>query len=142
MDMTVRYLGGKKFEATARGHRILSDQPNDDCGSDAGMTPPELFVASLGSCAGYYAAEYLNARSLPSEGLEVRISGVKGEKPARLVSISVDVIAPGLTKHHRDGILRAVDVCLLTNSLHFPPRLEVHVRSNADALVEEAVPVG
>ena len=35
------------------------------------MTPPELFLASLGTCAAYYAAEYLNARDLPADGLEV-----------------------------------------------------------------------
>ena len=136
MDMNIRYLGAKKFEATSRGHRIVSDQPLDDCGSDAGMTAPELYLASLGTCAGFYAAEYLNARGLPSEDLEVRISAAKGEKPPRIVSISIEVVAPGLTKHHRDGILRAVDVCLLNNSLHFPPKLEVQVRSTAEPPVE------
>lgn len=127
MDITLRYKGGKQFEATARGHAILSDQPLDDDGADAGMTPPELFLASLAACAGYYAAEYLNARGLPSEELEIRATALKGDKPARMVSIGLDVTAPGLNKRHRDGVLRAVDACLLKNTLHVPPKVEVRV---------------
>jgi putative redox protein len=127
MDITLRYKGGKQFEATARGHAILSDQPLDNAGADAGMTPPELFLASIASCAGYYAAEYLNARGLPSEDLEIRATALKGDKPVRMVSIHLDVTAPGLNKRHRDGVLRAVDACLLKNTLHVPPKVEVQV---------------
>ena len=127
MDITLRYKGGKQFEATARGHAILSDQPFENDGADAGMTPPEWFLASLAACAGYYAAEYLNARGLPSEKLEIRATALKGDRPARLASIDIDVTAPGLNKRHRDGILRAVDVCLLKNTLLLPPKVEVRV---------------
>jgi len=145
MDIALRYQGGKRFEATARGHSLISDQPFDDDGTDAGMTPPELFLGSLAACAGYYAAEYLNARGLPSEDLTIRATALKGGKPARIESISLDVSALGRNKRHRDGILRAVDACLLKNTLHFPPKLDVHV---APSLVETqieseiGVPVG
>lgn len=144
MDIKLRYKGGKQFEMFARGHSVISDQPLENDGADAGMTPPELFLASLASCAGYYAAEYLNARGLPSEELEIRVSALKGDKPARMVSISLDVSAPGLNKRHRDGILRAVDACLLKNTLHFPPKVEVQVASTLDVRseVEAGVPVG
>jgi len=144
MDIALRYKGGKQFEAIARGHSVISDQPFDDEGKDAGMTPPELFLASLAACAGYYAAEYLNARGLPSEELEIRATALKGDKPARMVSISLEVAAPGLNKRHRDGILRAVDACLLKNTLHVPPKVEVHVTPSiveSKAEVELAVPV-
>ena len=145
MDIALRYKGGKQFEASARGHSLICDQPFDDNGNDAGMTPPELFLASLAACAGYYAAEYLNVRGLPSEELEIRASALKGDKPARMVSITLDVNAPGLNKRHRDGILRAVDSCLLKNTLHLPPHVEVHVGPSAvesKVEVEAAMPVG
>ena len=127
MEVNVRYLGGKKFEMTARGHQVVADQPLDDDGSDAAMTPPELFLSGLGACAAYYAEEYLRARALPNEGLEIRLSALKGDKPARIMKVNIDVTAPGLTQRHRDGILRAVDACLLENTLHKPPQIEVKV---------------
>ena len=145
MDISLRYKGGKRFEATARGHSIISDQPLDNDGTDAGMTPPELFLASLAACAAYYAAEYLNARGLPSEELAIQATALKGSKPPRMDSISLEVTAPGLNKRHRDGILRAVDACLLKNTLHIPPKVEVHVSGTAvdsTADVDAGVGVG
>ena len=129
MEVNVRYLGGKKFEMTARGHSVVADQPLDDEGSDAAMTPTELFLSGLGACAAYYAEEYLRARALPDENLEVRLSAIKGDKPARIIKVHLEVIAPGLTQKHRDGILRAVDACLLENTLQKPPVVEVNVVS-------------
>lgn len=40
MEAVIRHLGDLKFEAAARGHRVVSDQPLENGGSDAGMTPP------------------------------------------------------------------------------------------------------
>ena len=137
MNVKVRCVGGTKFEMTARNHRILSDQPLDNDGMDSAMTPPELFLSSLGACAAYYAEEYLRVRGLPDEELEIRVSALKGDKPARIVSLQFDVIAPGLTQRHRDGLLRAVDACLLKNTLHVPPHMDVHVVASADAVEHE-----
>lgn len=130
MEIKVRCLGCKKFEMTTRTHQILSDQPQDNGGSDSAMTPPELFLSALGACAAYYAAEYLHARGLPDEELEIHVSGEKGDRPARLVSINFEVIAPGLNQKHRDGVLRAVDACFLKHTLNKPPQMEVKVVSS------------
>ncbi|HEV2687088.1 MAG TPA: OsmC family protein [Bryobacteraceae bacterium] len=137
MDVTVRYLGGKKFEMTARDHKILSDQPLDNDGTDSAMTPPELFLSALGACAAYYAAEYLRARALPQDQLEIRISGLKGDKPARIVSLSLDIVAPGLSERHREGILKAVNYCLLKNTLHVPPEINVRVIAPTEVVEHE-----
>lgn len=134
MDIKVRYLDGRKFEMATRGHQVLSDQPLENHGADSAMTPPELFLSALGACAAYYAVEYLRARGLPEEGLEIHVAGDKGDKPVRIVSIRIDVIAPGLTQRHRDGILRAVDACLLKHTLNKPPVMEVKVAAGEPEL--------
>jgi uncharacterized OsmC-like protein len=134
MEIKARCLGGKKFAMTARGHQVLSDQPVNNDGCDSEMTPPELFLSALGACAAYYAAEYLRARALPDDGLEIRVSGEKGDTPARIVSLRFEVIAPGLNQRHRDGLLRTVDACLLKHTLNKPPYMEVNVVSASEAI--------
>lgn len=141
MDVRVRYLGGKKFEMTARGHRVLSDQPPDNKGNDSAMTPPELFLSAVGACAAYYAAEYLNTRALPTEELDIHISGEKGDKPVRIVSLSVEVVVPGLTERHREGVLKAVNFCLLKHTLQIPPQIDVRVSTSSPAVEQEPAPV-
>jgi len=91
MKVTVEHLGGVQFEITARQHKIACDQPPENGGFDEGMTPPELMLASLGACAGYYAAEYLKKHQLEVEGTVVRVSAGKAKNPPRLDDFQIEV---------------------------------------------------
>ena len=133
MQVSVDYLSGVKFEIATRGHRIISDQPLENGGADTGMTPPELLLASIGSCAGYYAAEYLRLRSLPLTGLRVHAQAEKALKPARLDLFRIHVEAPGIDGAHHDALLRTVKHCLIHNTLLQPPNIEVTVEANRQA---------
>jgi putative redox protein len=127
MQSCTRYLNGKKLENAVGRHRIISDQPVSEGGTDAGPTPPELLLASLGACAGHYAVEYLRARSLPLTGLEIRVFAEKGTHPARLASFRIEVGLPEIEDRHRQGLLRAVKACLIHNTLTTSPAVEVEV---------------
>ena len=51
MRATARRENGKlKHEVQIRGHRLVSDEPKDHGGEDAGPSPQELLAASLASC--------------------------------------------------------------------------------------------
>jgi putative redox protein len=126
MEAIIRYLNGVKFEAEARGHTVLCDQPVSNSGSDEGMSPPEFLLASLGTCAGFYAVQYLRARSLAAEGLTVRVLAEKAAAPARLGSFRIEINVPGLTdERHREGVLRAVKTCLIHNTLAHLPVIDI-----------------
>jgi len=129
MEVLAQYLGESKFEVAARGHRVICDQPMDNGGSDQGMSPPEFLLASLATCAAYYATQYLKTRKLPAEDLQVRVSAEKAVQPARLASFQIDVSAPGLDERHQAGILRAVRACLVHNTLMGAPSIEVSVNA-------------
>lgn len=131
MRVTVFYQQGLQFQATARSHMILGDQPLDAGGADQGMAPPEWFLASLGSCIGFYAVKYLQARQLDSSGLQIQVSAEKAEDaPARLQSIEVSIEYPhSLEDRHLQGLHRAADACLIHNTLVHPPRLTTQVRA-------------
>jgi putative redox protein len=129
MEVTVQHLGDVKFEATVRGHRVVCDQPPANGGADSGMTPPEFLLVSLGTCAGYYALQYLKTRSLPVEGLEIKVTGEKAAAPARIGSFRIDVMAPGLDAEHEAGILRAVKACLVHHTLTGQPSIETVIHT-------------
>jgi len=129
MKVSASYLGGSKFEVEARGHKVICDQPVDNGGEDEGMSPPEFLLASLASCAGYYAAEYLKARGLPAEDLNVRVTAKRALQPARLDSFGIDVTAKGLDERHQSGLFRAVKACLIHNTLLCGPSIDIKVHS-------------
>ena len=125
MEVEILHLGDVKFEAVARGHRVVSDQPAANGGADAGMTPPEFLLISLGTYAGFYAAQYLKTRSLPTEGLRIKVTAEKARQPARLAHFLIEVTTPGLKGQHQAGILRAVKSCLIHNTLLNTPAIDI-----------------
>ena len=132
MEVLVEHLGAVQFEIKARVHSIVSDQPRENGGYDEGMTPPELFLASLGSCAAFYAAQYLGKHKLASEGTRVRITAEKEKNPARLDRFQISLEIPAaLDETHRAGIEEAVHHCLIHNTLLQPPQIEFEFKSVA-----------
>src|SRR5678816_4263760 len=113
MEVLAQYLGVARFDVTARGHVVICDQPLDNVGTDEGMSPPEFLLASLATCAAYYASQYLKVRQLRAEDLKVRVSAEKATHPARLASFLIEVTAPGLDERHQAGILRSIQACLI-----------------------------
>lgn len=131
MNVNVRHLSGVKFEAEARGHRVICDQPAANGGADEGMTPPEFLLASLGTCVGFYATQYLRTRQLATDGLMVRVEAEKATGPARLGRFTIEVELPGLEERHREGVLRAARSCLIHNTLEHAPVVEIHLKEAA-----------
>ena len=128
MEVTIEHLGSQQFEIKARQHSILSDQPLENAGHDEGMTPPELFLAALGSCAGFYAAQYLRKFKLAAEGTRVTVTAEKLKDPARLDNFHISVETPvELSDQHRVGVERAVHHCLIHNTLLHPPKMEITI---------------
>lgn len=130
MEVQIEHLGALQFEIKARGHVIVSDQPRESGGFDEGMTPPELLLASLGSCAAYYAADYLRQHQLATEGTRVRIVAEKAKHPARVDNFRIEIDVPtGLDETQQKGIQDAVHRCLIHNTLLHPPKIEIAIRS-------------
>src|SRR5271167_1193530 len=128
MEVTVEHLGALQFEIKARQHTIVSDQPPENGGHDEGMTPPELLLASLGSCAGFYTAQYLRKHKLATEGTRVRVTADKLKDPARIDHFRIEIETPALlTEQHRDGVENAVHHCLIHNTLLSPSSLVVEI---------------
>ena len=128
MEITVEHLGALQFEIKARQHSILSDQPPENGGHDEGMTPPELFLASLGSCAGFYAAQYLRKHKLAVEGTRVRVTADKLKDPARIDNFRIEIETPtALTEQQRAGVEDAVHHCLIHNTLLHPPSMTIEI---------------
>ena len=128
MEVRIEHLGSLQFEIKARQHAIVSDQPPENGGHDEGMTPPELFLASLGSCAGFYAAQYLRKHRLATEGTRVRVTADKLKDPARIDNIRIAVESPAaLTEQQLAGVEDAVHHCLIHNTLLHPPSMAIEV---------------
>ena len=136
MEVKVSHLGQVKFNIQSRSHSILCDQPVENGGEDAAMTPPELMLASLGSCAAFYAVQYLKTRNLADSGVEVSVTAEKLKGPARLGNFKIRVKYPvALDEEHTEGLMRSVKHCLIHNTLLSLPVIDIELAAQELAVV-------
>ncbi len=126
MNLTVKYIGGKRFEASCRSHKITIDPPESVGGTDEGMNPVELLIASVASCAAYFAMTFLSRRVEELAGLEVRCGWQYSEDPHRVGIMDLTIVLPAdLGERDKEGLPRAVDDCAVKSTLEHPPRIRV-----------------
>ena len=96
-------------------------------GQDAAPTPTELFVASLATCAAFYAGGYLTRHGYSRDGLAVSASfDMATDRPARVSGIRLAVRVPAGLPAARWPALRAVvSHCTVHNSLASPPAVAI-----------------
>ncbi|HEY7408736.1 MAG TPA: OsmC family protein [Gemmatimonadaceae bacterium] len=64
---------GYRVEIEAGPHALVSDEPNEAGGTDAGPTPYDLILASLGACTAMTLRMYADRKQWPLEGVVVRL---------------------------------------------------------------------
>jgi uncharacterized OsmC-like protein len=92
--VTTNYKGNMLFESTVGNHTLTIDVPATMGGSDRGPTPPEIFIASLGSCIGAFVAQYCKKNGVDDTGMTVDLSFDKAADPTRLVNLKATVKLP------------------------------------------------
>lgn len=129
MSITIEHHEDVRFTAHAGPHCVTIDLPVSHGGSDGGMTPPQLFVAALGACAGVYTADYCDSQGIDCRGMRIHLDWEVHDRPRRIGAVRVRIEVPdtALSSSQVNGIRRSVGECLLHNTLAHPPRFEVEV---------------
>ncbi|MEZ5114830.1 MAG: OsmC family protein [Candidatus Nanopelagicales bacterium] len=123
-EIVVTSQGGDAYDMEIKGHVVRVDQPERAGGTDTGPSPTDLWVASLGGCVAYYAGKYLREHDLPTD-VTVRTRYKVALGPTRVSRIEVDVEAPQLPEEQRPAFDEEIRHCLVHNSLHEPPAVEI-----------------
>lgn len=110
--ITTYYKGDMLFESQLGNHRLLIDVPASMGGSDRAPTPPEVFVASLGSCVGAFVAQYCAKSNIDAREMTIDVSFDKVEDPTRLENIKVTITLPyGECGRRKEALRRVAEHC-------------------------------
>lgn len=122
----ITFPGGAAVDARFRGFTVHTDQRAEHGGAETGPEPFELFLASLGTCAGLYALRFCQQRGLETAGLglTLRMERDPAGLQAPLVRIEIQLPA-SFPEKYRDAIVRAADQCAVKRQILTPPRFEV-----------------
>lgn len=126
--MQIRFPGGKAVEALFNGFSVKTDQPITDGGSGSAPSPFDLFLASIGTCTGYYVLSFCQKNNIPTE--KITLTGRFHRNPlTHLVeTIQIDIHVPkDFPEKYKKAVIKAAEVCTVKRHLEHPPRIDINV---------------
>lgn len=130
MNLSVTFQGGTRFSIASGLHQIVTDQPIDEGGSDAGMSPVELFIGSLASCIGYFVAKYCARHQIPTEGFTIDVDWSMTEQPHRVGVVNMRLNLPvTLNPSQKERLLKIARGCTVHQTLAIPPKVDIRLSS-------------
>jgi putative redox protein len=125
-NIEVTFDGGKVITAHINGHSIRTDQPLDNGGGNTAPAPFELFLASIGTCAGIYVKSFCDRRQIPTDGIKINQTMEFDEvkKVPRVISIDIQ-LPSGFPEKYREAVINAAELCLVKKTISNPPEFNV-----------------
>jgi ribosomal protein S12 methylthiotransferase accessory factor len=125
-EMIIGFPGNKKVSAEFDGFKLMTDQPKDSGGDGSAPAPFDLFLASIGTCAGIFVLSFCQKRSLPTDGLEIVQTMERDEAKHLVTKVRLEIrLPPGFPEKYRDSLVNAANLCTVKRHLHEPPQFEV-----------------
>ena len=127
MEMEVYFPGKKKVYARYKGFVVETDQPISAGGDNAALSPFDLFLVSIGTCAGFFVLSFMQERGLSTEGAGV-ILRTERDAETRLISkIFMEIKLPaGFPEKYRDAVIRTAEQCTVKRHLDNVPSFETY----------------
>lgn len=125
MIMQIAFPGGVEVDAHFRGQTVLTDQPEKGGGRNLGPQPFDLFLASIGTCAGFYALRFCQKREIDTSELGLELETVREPDSKRLARINLHLtLPPEFPEKYQKAIVRAIDQCAVKKAILDPPEIE------------------
>ncbi|PKP49798.1 MAG: osmotically inducible protein OsmC [Bacteroidetes bacterium HGW-Bacteroidetes-11] len=124
--MKITFEGKKKIIADFNGHRIVTDQPVRAGGDGSAPAPFDLFLASIGTCAGIYVKSFCDQRGISTEGISLE-QEMKFNSETHLISeLEIRIILPeSFPDKYKDAVVNSANLCAVKRHLHNPPEMSV-----------------
>lgn len=112
--------------AHINGHEIRTDQPVMGGGTNSAPSPFELFLASIGTCAGIYVKSFCDQRGIPSENIKI-VQTLEYDRAIGLpTDIKIDIQLPtDFPEKYKDAVINAAELCKVKKTIANPPKFEV-----------------
>jgi putative redox protein len=124
--MEIIFEGGKVVTAYSHGHIIKTDQPVHSGGQNSAPSPYELFLASIGTCAGIYVKSFCDNRNISTENIKIIQSAEFDEETGLPTNIRLDIKLPAdFPEKYKEAVISVAELCKVKKTMADPPVFEV-----------------
>jgi ribosomal protein S12 methylthiotransferase accessory factor len=129
MEMRIHLDGRKRVSAQFHSFTVHTDQPAEQGGEASAPAPFDLFLASIGTCAGFFVQSFCQTRNIPTDGIEI-VQRTEHDPAKHLVSkIRLNIVVPeAFPAKYRAGLVNAAYLCTVKRHLQDPPVFEVETQ--------------
>ncbi len=125
-DMEIVFPGGKKVDAFYKGFKIETDQSERSGGRGSAPAPFDLFLTSIGTCAGIYVLSFCQERNIRSDEMKLILSTERDQKSKMINIIKIEIQLPSeFPVKYKEAIVKAAELCTVTKHLYNPPVFDV-----------------
>ena len=122
--MRIRLGQGTKVEAQIREFTVRTDQIERVGGENTAPNPFELFLASIGTCAGFYVQAFCRKRDIPTEGIELSMEFERNEETRLIRRITISVAFPdAFPRQYIAACIKSAEQCTVKKHLADPPEI-------------------
>jgi len=126
MEMEIFFEGAKKINARFNGHVHKTDQPLAAGGENSAPSPFELFLASIGTCAGIFVKSFCDQRGLPTDQIRLIQSLEHDRETRQLSKIKIDIKVPhDFPEKYREALINVAGLCTVKRTIANPPKFEI-----------------
>lgn len=116
----------RRVDAQVGTHVVHTDQPLDNGGEDVAPSPYEMFLASLGTCAGIFVQGFCAKRGLSTEGIKL-IERPSYGADGILQNVDIELqLPPSFPEKYRDAVVRVAAECSVKKAIAAQPHFTVH----------------
>ncbi len=124
--MEITFEGQKVVVARFHGHVIKTDQPVSSGGENSAPSPFELFLASIGTCAGIYVKSFCDNRKIPTDRIKIIQTTISDKETGLPVNIKIDIqLPPDFPDKYRAPVINVAELCKVKKSIKNPPLFEI-----------------
>jgi len=129
MEMVIDFPGGAKVDAHFGEFTVKTDQPPIGGGEGSAPAPFEIFLSSIGTCAGIYVLGFCRQRGLPTDGIHI-IQRMHRDMSTGLVgAIDLEIQAPPtFPEKYLPSLIRSAELCAVKKHLENPPRFNISTK--------------
>lgn len=122
MEILIDFPGGSRVDAHFGKFTVPTDQPP----TASAPTPFDLFLSSIGTCAGIYVLGFCQQRGLPTEGIQI-VQRIHSNPQTHMIDqIDLDILVPStFPEKYRDSLIRSAELCKVKKHLEMPPRFQI-----------------
>jgi putative redox protein len=129
--MRVYFPGGKKVYADFNGFTHKTDQPVNGGGDESSPAPFDMFLASMGTCAGIYVLGFCQRRNIDTAGIEIAQSHNFNPLTKLIDKVNIEIKLPELfPKKYSDALIRVAQMCAVKKHLENPLEFQVKTKFN------------